>query len=370
MVAFFRQVGGADDRMFFAPVRAATRADKEKLAKTPSVGVKVMAPWTNGQLYPGQVTSVEGRKVSIKFDDGDVREGVAWTACTARATGTVSIHEAIRRKDLRAVKKCIESGRDVNVKGPDGNYPLASAAHDGLTEIVDTLLVAGAEVNKQAATGATALHYAAFRGHAACVRRLVDAGADVHLTAWNAPPLTPLESAISHKRTAVVRILAPLTKDRHAAAKGGKRRCGPEGHRPLRGRAHRRRRRARAGGRGRHHVRNDEKETLLHMACLYDHLAWPTKQGVVEVLLAAGIDKDATRDGGWTALHLCAEHDQRACAKLLLAAGADASVRGSNGMTALRIAEGVTTPPSRSCSASSCVRDSFPSHVPEPRPKN
>ena len=29
MVAFFQQVGGADDRMFFAPVRAATRADKE-----------------------------------------------------------------------------------------------------------------------------------------------------------------------------------------------------------------------------------------------------------------------------------------------------------------------------------------------------
>merc|ERR1719333_207092 len=205
--------------MFFAPVRAATRADKEKLATTPTVGVKVMAPWTNGKLYPGKVDRVMGDKVSIKFDDGDVREGVAWTACTARATGTVSIHEAVRRKDLQAVKKCIESGRDVNVKGPDGNYPLASAAHDGLTEIVDALLVAGSEGNKQAATGATALHYASFRGHAACVRRLVDAGADVHLEAWNAPPPTPLESAISHKRTAVVRILAPLTKDLHAAKK-------------------------------------------------------------------------------------------------------------------------------------------------------
>ena len=147
MVALFQQVGGADDRMFFAPVRAATRADKEKLAETPSVGVKVMAPWTNGKLYPGKVDRVMGDKVSIKFDDGDVRKGVAWTACTARATGTVSIHEAIRRKDLRAVKKCIESGRDLNVKGPDGNYPLASAAHDGLTEIVDALLVAGSEVS-------------------------------------------------------------------------------------------------------------------------------------------------------------------------------------------------------------------------------
>ena len=85
------------------------------------------------------------------------------------------------------------------------------------------------------------------------------------------------------------------------------------------------------------HVRNGEQETLLHKTCLFDHLANQAK--VVEVLLAAGIDKNATRDGGWTALHLCAEHDQRACAKLLLAAGADISIKGSNGMTALRIAE-------------------------------
>merc|ERR1719337_831717 len=324
--------------MFFALVRAATRADKEKLAETPTVGVKVMAPWTNGQLYPGKVSRVTGAGVvTIIFDDGDVREGVAWTACTARATGTASIHEAIRRKDLRAVKTCIESGRDVNVKGPDGNYPLASAAHDGLTEIVDALLVAGAEVNKQAATGATALHYASFRGHAACVRRLIDAGADVHLVAWNAPPLTPLESAISHKRTAVVRILAPLTKDLHAEAKKQNAAADPKDVDLFEA--------VRIGdvaalqreGVDVINARNDEQETLLHKACLYDHLANQAK--VVEVLLAAGIDKNATRDGGWTALHLCAEHDQRACAKLLLAAGADISIKGSNGMTALRIAE-------------------------------
>ena len=337
MVAFFQQVGGADDRMFFAPVRSASRADKEKLAATPTVGVKVMAPWTNGKLYPGKVSRVTGAGiVTILFDDGDTRAGVAWTACTARATGTVSIHEAIRRKDLQAVKKCIESGRDVNVKGPDGNYALASAAHDGLTEIVDALLVAGAEVNKQAATGATALHYASFRGHAACVRRLVDAGADVHLEAWNAPPLTPLESAISHKRTAVVRILAPLTKDLHAAKKAENAAADPKDIDLFEA--------VRIGDVAALqregvdvHVRNGEQETLLHKTVLYDHLANQAK--VVEVLLAAGVDKDATRDGGWTALHLCAEHDQRACAKLLLAAGADASLRGSNGMTALRIAE-------------------------------
>ena len=152
MVAFFQQVGGADDRMFFAPERSATRADKEKLATTPTVGVKVMAPWTNGKLYPGKVSRVGMAPLTILFGRA-TRARASRTACTAGATGTVSIHEAIRRKDLRAVKKCIESGRDANVKSPDGNYPLANAAHDGLTEIVDTLLLNGAEVNKQAATG-------------------------------------------------------------------------------------------------------------------------------------------------------------------------------------------------------------------------
>jgi hypothetical protein len=53
----------------------------EQLGAVAAPGVRVRAPWTNGQLYPGQVTSVEGDKVSIKFDDGDVRDGVAWTAC-------------------------------------------------------------------------------------------------------------------------------------------------------------------------------------------------------------------------------------------------------------------------------------------------
>ena len=63
----------------------------EELAETPTVGVRVMAPWTNGRLYPGKVSRVTGAGVvTILFDDGDKREGVAWTACTARATDTDS----------------------------------------------------------------------------------------------------------------------------------------------------------------------------------------------------------------------------------------------------------------------------------------
>jgi heat shock protein HtpX len=53
----------------------------EQLGAVAAPGVRVRAPWRNGQLYPGQVTSVEGDKVSIKFDDGDKREGVTWNDC-------------------------------------------------------------------------------------------------------------------------------------------------------------------------------------------------------------------------------------------------------------------------------------------------
>ena len=53
----------------------------EQLGAVAAPGVRVRAPWRNGQLYPGQVTSVEGASVSIKFDDGDQREGVTWKAC-------------------------------------------------------------------------------------------------------------------------------------------------------------------------------------------------------------------------------------------------------------------------------------------------
>jgi len=57
----------------------------EQLGAVAAPGVRVRAPWTNGQLYPGQVTSVDGNLVSIKFDDGDQREGVTWKHCQVGA---------------------------------------------------------------------------------------------------------------------------------------------------------------------------------------------------------------------------------------------------------------------------------------------
>ena len=103
-------------------------------------------------------------------------------------------------------------------------------------------------------------------------------------------------------------------------------------------------------------VRNDEQETLLHKTVLSTTL--PTKQKSSKPT-GGGHRQDATRDGGWTALHLCAEHDQRACAAPL-AAGADASVRGSNGMTALRIAEVCHNTAIAKLLRASCVRDILP----------
>jgi heat shock protein HtpX len=59
----------------------------EQLGAVAAPGVRVSAPWKDGQLYPGQVTSVEGDTVSIKFDDGHEREDVTWKACQIGAAG-------------------------------------------------------------------------------------------------------------------------------------------------------------------------------------------------------------------------------------------------------------------------------------------
>ena len=48
---------------------------------TPRKGARVLAPWTDGTLYAAKVTAVEGASVSLVFDDGDTRDGVAWAAC-------------------------------------------------------------------------------------------------------------------------------------------------------------------------------------------------------------------------------------------------------------------------------------------------
>ena len=68
----------------------------------------------------------------------------------------------------------------------------------------------------------------------------------------------------------------------------------------------------------------------IHAAARNGHLA------IVQLLLEAGADKDATKEDGATALHLAAEEGNLDVVRSLLEAGADKEAATQNGTTALQ----------------------------------
>eukprot|EP00518_Triparma_eleuthera_P000510 CAMPEP_0182457764 /NCGR_PEP_ID=MMETSP1319-20130603/3256_1 /TAXON_ID=172717 /ORGANISM="Bolidomonas pacifica, Strain RCC208" /LENGTH=351 /DNA_ID=CAMNT_0024656299 /DNA_START=33 /DNA_END=1088 /DNA_ORIENTATION=- len=337
----FNVVASADDRVFLKFNNMGIRngaASTTPLPTTPTVGYCVMAPFKGKRSYPGKVSAVSPEKgpykVDVRFDDGDFEKNIEWSKCRGQAAPK-DIHEAVKKNDLEAVKRFIEAGQNLNATGPDGNYPLGLASCDGLIDIVNELIKGGAEVNKTAGNGAAALHYASFKGQEACVRRLLEAGADVTIAANNG--MTPLEWAVAHKRPQIVQILKSLTPDPNAALKEKNATADPKAidlFEAVRigdvvGIE-------RAASEADVNITNDDNETPLHKAVLYDHLA--NQASVVNALIKGGANVDALRNGGWSPLHLAAEHGQDECAKILLAAGANKTLEGSNGMTALDIA--------------------------------
>ena len=78
----------------------------------------------------------------------------------------LSIHEAVRRGNIEAVKQHLAAGTDVDAKdGRFGNRtPLFSAIYYGHKEIVELLLANGADVNVRSFGGLTPLNMADEQG--------------------------------------------------------------------------------------------------------------------------------------------------------------------------------------------------------------
>ena len=88
------------------------------------------------------------------------------------------VWEAASTGNLSVVKQALANGMDANIKDPNGDILLGTAALMGHTEIVALLLEHGADVNVRSKDGGTALHAAAFLGRAETVKLLLDNGAD------------------------------------------------------------------------------------------------------------------------------------------------------------------------------------------------
>jgi len=72
----------------------------------------------------------------------------------------ISIHEAVFRGNIEAVKQHIAAGADVEAKDSFGRPPLHDAAYRGHTEIVELLIAGGADVNARRDDGMTPLDLA------------------------------------------------------------------------------------------------------------------------------------------------------------------------------------------------------------------
>lgn len=83
---------------------------------------------------------------------------------------------------LDAVKVLLESGADVNFRGPSrfANSALDAAVAGSHAEVVRVLLAARGDPNARSEGNYTPLHKAAAHGDAEIVRLLLDAGADPH----------------------------------------------------------------------------------------------------------------------------------------------------------------------------------------------
>ncbi len=84
---------------------------------------------------------------------------------TAKAP-RISIHKAVHKGNIEAVKQHLAAGADVNAKVDQfGSTSLHFAAGGGHKEIVELLIAGGADVNAKTKSGTTPLHLAAWKGH-------------------------------------------------------------------------------------------------------------------------------------------------------------------------------------------------------------
>ncbi len=180
----------------------------------------------------------------------------------------------------------ITAGIDVNARNPENYTALMGAAERGNLNTLNLLINAGANIDQQGKDGWSPLMLASLNNHAAVVSRLVEAGANSDLHDNNG--WTALMQAVYQGHDKVVGILAPTS------------------HEGL--------------------------DRALLVAALMGH------NRVIEILLEAGADINASTEDGETALMLAAQKERPDTVRLLLDKGALKSVRNNIGETAEVIA--------------------------------
>ncbi|MCY4594440.1 MAG: ankyrin repeat domain-containing protein [Bryobacterales bacterium] len=122
--------------------------------------------------------------------------------------GSVSLHEALERRQYTQAIEILRLGVDPNEPGVGGKLPIVIAARDASADAYDVvyeLLRLGADPNSHSGDGSTALHMAAMAGNLGVVDLLIRHGADVNATENGAVP--PVHSAYIQGHFRVARYL-------------------------------------------------------------------------------------------------------------------------------------------------------------------
>ncbi len=123
---------------------------------------------------------------------------------TAKAPD-ISIHDAIEKGNIEAVKQHLAAGTDVEVKDGEGWTPLIWAAGEPQKEIAELLIAKGADVNAKTADGLTALFAAILGPNKEIVELLIAKGADVNARGFLG--MTPLNMAADEGQKEIADLL-------------------------------------------------------------------------------------------------------------------------------------------------------------------
>jgi ankyrin repeat protein len=209
------------------------------------------------------------------------------------AQGDSRLLDAVKRRDLTAVRALVRAHVDVNTAQPDGATALAWAVHLGDHGMAELLLGAGARVDLANEYGETPLTLACANGDAVLVEELLKAGADAGAVRANGE--TALMIAAGAGSVYAVRQLVA-----HGAA--------VDAAEPRKG------------------------QTALMWA------AAEGRAGVVQALVGMGAKVNAASGTGFTALVFAAARNDAASVRTLLAAGADPNYTLPSGKKVLLVA--------------------------------
>ena len=313
----------------------------------------LQAPWEITRLL-SKPLGVELEQKQVEAGTAKIRELLGVDAKLGAETlpnaqnNSTDVWSAARTGDLKAIKRYIEEGGDVNAL--DNGFQLSAmswGALHGQTEIVQLLIENGAEVNIKSGDGATPLHSAAFFGRTDVAKLLLENGADIK--ARNNDGATSVDLLyVDWEITAFIGSLVGVDtgKEEIAAMKTGRgeiaKLFGLEGTFDKAGTSPAQNlsaaaftgdltamKKALADGADPNTKDPQSGGTLLATAALMGH----TK--VVALLLEHGADVNArSRDGG-TALHSAAFLGRVETVKLLLDKGADTMLQSNIGGTVI-----------------------------------